>query len=451
MSAPVPEDIRRLIDRHLDGELSPEEGALLVQRLKQDAEVARLFARAAMLHDQARAIVRYDRQHARPASDHGQRRSRRRAIAAGAVVVLAAACAVLVLWRPSPGSPVVAQLNASADASWSDPNVAWTLQGGELPSGPLRLQSGLTEFVFGNGAVALVEGPALFEPLGPDRVSLTRGWIVARSPGRARLTVVTPHSRVTDLGTVFAVAVDRDQRTRVAVMEGDVELSAAGRMHHLRAGQSLIVTSDGQTRADPEAFGQLARLLANAPSGHPVAKSFENLLLDPGLETDPRTDFDRRSANDGPWVASRRNGDRAAGAGRAGSSAGRVRALGNPGWPWIIQEVETGELTGRRVTASVWAMHPSHDRLTLLQHAIVKITFLDANGREVTEGKTERHFLRANEPTDRWVHAQVSTIAPPSTKGVRLTLLVNARGISSGSVLFDDAALTVEPAAPRFE
>lgn len=73
------DDIRRLIDGHLDGTLSPEESARLEFLLVEDAHVAAELARAALLDDRLRAAFRVDASVATdgsPAVAAGPRRAR---------------------------------------------------------------------------------------------------------------------------------------------------------------------------------------------------------------------------------------------------------------------------------------------------------------------------------------------------------------------------------------
>jgi hypothetical protein len=126
---------------------------------------------------------------------------------------------------------------------------------------------------------------------------------------------------------------------------------------------------------------------------------------------------------------------------RTAAGAALIRAKGNPLWPLIWQDVPAGDFAGRVVVASVQAMQPDDDPLDGLQNAIVKMTFYDEAGREFA--KAERHFLRSSGPRDRWIRGQIAAIAPAGTAHVQFQVLLNARGLNTGSLLFSDPSLVV--------
>ena len=310
----------------------------------------------------------------------------------------------------APHTVVAAKLSATWDASWSDHNVELLLASGELPPGPLRLVSGVSEFIFANGATATIEGPALFEPLGPDRLSVQEGKVLCHCPDEtSRLTVITPNSQVIDRGTVFGVAVESADRTRVAVIKGEVRFATRERYLVLKTGQAAVTNQAGHIDPDHFPLEQSSWLTARASQKIPDLSGLPNLLADPGFESVFRitTAAPRPSQ---PWLASLGHGDRVSDRGREGSSAARIQSLASPYWPWIGQDVKIEDLSGRIVVASVWAMHGSDDPLTRNQTAIVKIIFLAASGREFASA--ERHFLSADKPTDRYVREHVAAVAP---------------------------------------
>jgi hypothetical protein len=69
------------------------------------------------------------------------------------------------------------------------------------------------------------------------------------------------------------------------------------------------------------------------------------------------------------------------------------------------------------------------------------MTFFDGADREFA--KAERHFLRSSAPRDQWIRGQIAAIAPAGTARVQFQVLLNARGLKTGSLLFSDPSLVV--------
>jgi hypothetical protein len=299
------------------------------------------------------------------------------------------------------------------------------LRGGELPTGPLQLEAGVAEFAFASGATAVIEGPAVFEPVAADRLLLQSGRTIGRCEKKnAKLCIVTPNAVVTDLGTEFGVAVGNDRQTRVAVIKGAVELVAGQLPRRLRAGEALAVDAQGKTEPAEHLiveFSKIARLL---PAEVLPVREGVNRLTDATMTGQA-------------WRGT------AGHVSRDSRGAMRVRANSSHLWPLLWQDVPTGDVAGQVVVASVRAMQTGDDPLSGAQNAIVKLVFLDAAGREFATA--ERHFLRAGAPRGQWLGGQIAAIAPPGTVRVQFQALLNARGLRTGSLLFKDPALVVAP------
>lgn len=462
MSTIDPEDLdfEQLLSRYFDGECSPAKSIALIARVKADPECARRFARASLLHDQLRAVFASDLARQSMDADAPTRdlrlepktTSAQRWKVVAAVAAMAAGILIAVnMWPRTPSAPIVprapiaiappiAVLRTEIAAQWSDPNVELLLRRGDLPGGALRLESGTAEFTFEGGATALIEGPAVFEPLARDRLSVTTGRVIGRClTKQARLTIVTPGAEVIDLGTEFGVAVGDDHHTQVAVIQGQVELVSAQQPRRLKAGDSVAVDGQGRTQgAVPviQDFAKLARLIPDAIEAQDLGA---NRLSDPGMTLAP--DVTPAVAESSPWKGTAGHVDLVRGRAHAGDTAIRIRALSNPMWPLVGQDVKTGPIDGQIVVGSVWAMQPSDDPLVLRQNAIVKIVFLDAACREFA--RAERHFLRFDGVRGAWVRGQIAAVAPPGTVAVRFQILLNARGEKSGNLLVDDATLSI--------
>ena len=118
--------------------------------------------------------------------------------------------------------------------------------GDELRSGQvLELVDGRVTINFQSGARLAVQAPAELKLLGPNSAELQRGVATVRVPGEIKgFVLVTPHQRVTDLGTSFGVDVDRTGDTAITVFEGEIELEDKRR---LVGGQTVTVAATDQT------------------------------------------------------------------------------------------------------------------------------------------------------------------------------------------------------------
>jgi hypothetical protein len=143
------------------------------------------------------------------------------------VLVVAGGLAAVAAWRggsrPEVGRAAIADL--SGDAAWHD-SVVRKL-GDTIPSGVVRLERGAAQVRFARGAVVSLNAPVEFEVLGDNRLFLRSGRITSSVPPEAHgFTVVSPDGEVVDFGTEFTVGVDRDGKTDVYVVAGEVDVAA---------------------------------------------------------------------------------------------------------------------------------------------------------------------------------------------------------------------------------
>ena len=343
----------------------------------------------------------------------------------GAAAAAAAVLGALLVFVPRKTSAPVAVLSAATNARWSDPNVELMLRGGGLPAGPMQLEAGVAEFAFAGGATAVIEGPAAFEPVAADRLLLHSGRAIGRCANdSAKLSIVTSNAVVTDLGTEFGVAVGDDRQTCVAVIKGAVELVAGKAPRRLVAGEAVAVDARGQMVDAQFVIKELAKLATILPVEEVAVSGAVNRLKDPGI-TDLGTTWRGTTGH----------------VSRDSRGAMRVHANSSQLWPLLWQDVATGDVAGQVVVASVRALQPGDDPLNGSQNAIVKLVFLDASGGQFATA--ERHFLRATAPRDQWIRGQIAARAPPGTVAVQFQVLLNARGVRTGSVLFGDAGLFI--------
>jgi hypothetical protein len=154
---------------------------------------------------------------------------------------------------PSPNdSPVIARITGAEDAVWYAGNQPST----ELAAGTLRLAEGIAHISMSQGAVLTLTAPAELELVAAQNVSLHSGTLKALVPRQAvGFEVVTPSSRVVDLGTEFDVSVDEAGATSVRVARGTVEMNATTneakeQTWRLGAGQFKWISADAADHLD---------------------------------------------------------------------------------------------------------------------------------------------------------------------------------------------------------
>ncbi len=128
------------------------------------------------------------------------------------------------------------------------------------------LHSGLVVIEYDTGARVVLEGPATYQVQGANGGDLRHGGLVARVDTKASqgFFVDVPGARIVDLGTEFAVEVDADGASDVAVLSGEVELTRTTlpeRSVRLTAGK--IASIDGQS-GEITRQGDIAPQLASA-------------------------------------------------------------------------------------------------------------------------------------------------------------------------------------------
>ena len=214
--------------------------------------------------------------------------------------------------RPEATSRAVAMLNRAVNARWNPENSGPQL-GAPLEPGRLRLESGLVQIVFYNGARVAIEGPADFQVVSPGEAVCTTGRITAEVPPQARgFRVTAPGFEVIDLGTSFGLNVGND-RTELHVFEGTVEFRASPNATHrsLSAGEGAVAEGTLPLRlvaANPSGFSSLFALQARSVAADSARysqwrRANDQLRNDPSLwvhfDFEPGSPSDWRLANSG--------------------------------------------------------------------------------------------------------------------------------------------------------
>lgn len=191
------------------------------------------------------------------------------------ILVLAACLGVsaVLAWWPGRGvvstregttSRAVAMLNRVVDAQWSADGIQPRV-GAPIEPGWLRLESGLAQIVFHQGARVVLEGPAEFGLVSPVEAACTGGRLIVEVPPQARgFRVVTPGLGVTDLGTAFGLVVT-GHRTELHVFEGSVAVQSGRPAGLCSVGEGQGVIAEGtesprRVDMDPSGFATLFEL-----------------------------------------------------------------------------------------------------------------------------------------------------------------------------------------------
>jgi hypothetical protein len=173
----------------------------------------------------------------------------------------------------------IATVERSAKAIWDSGNAP---ADGIFAAGQvLSLGSGDVQLSLHRGGQMVVEGPAEIEFESDSVISLHRGKLVATVPGGG-LVIACPSGSVTDLGTEFAVAVDRHGQTEVAVFKGRVSAALAsdattqGTQLLLSVGQAAVMTDKTLARSPEGAVPQ--RFVCNLVNGTVTSLDVTDLI-----------------------------------------------------------------------------------------------------------------------------------------------------------------------------
>lgn len=223
-------------------------------------------------------------------SGFGAKRNRRSAIVLGGTLLSMVVLAVIAIFNwerfGGPDSPresnfvqsipretavSVATLLLEKDSVWSS-EMAFT-EGERLHAGTIELESGVAVLRFDGGAELVMSGETSVVLRTAGMADLRYGNVVIRAENGAEgFELGTPASPLIDLGTEFAVRVDRKGATELHVLDGDVEY---------RDGQVSNVVSAGKAIrfAGPKSVAQTVAC---------NALGFEEIILQVNPKPQPR-------------------------------------------------------------------------------------------------------------------------------------------------------------------
>jgi hypothetical protein len=148
---------------------------------------------------------------------------------------------------------IVAEVTRTSAAVWKPARPVNEETPSLMVGDEVELVSGLAEIQFHRGVRVILEGPAVLRIAGENAASLDRGKLVARVAETAHgFEVHTPMAKVRDLGTEFAVAVEKLGATDLHVFQGKVEVlpaNGSGVSHESKylvvAGERLEIPATG--------------------------------------------------------------------------------------------------------------------------------------------------------------------------------------------------------------
>jgi len=152
----------------------------------------------------------------------------------------------------------IATLTQTADCAWENPRDT-RRTGSRLQPGEFRLMKGLAQIRFDSGPQLLLEGPASLRLDSNTAATLLLGKAVFRSDESAGpFDLHTPTATLTDVGTEYAVSVDRVGE-EIQVFAGEVQRlprSTAGHAEpeHVKAGEARRSIHANDFATEPMAF-----------------------------------------------------------------------------------------------------------------------------------------------------------------------------------------------------
>lgn len=267
-----------LVDRFLDGDVSDDETALVIQWLESTASLQR-FAKRAELHADLRSSLRRrgiqcsameaceptalaagSEQQAIPAASAVGSQAR----AMPVVIAISVAASLLIaflMWskdiQPDSSRVHLATIVSRVDALLTDGKSNWDRA--KLVAGEYQLRRGLLHLQFDGGVMVYVEAPARFNVVSGKRLVLQHGRLSASVPPEGiGFTVDTPEAEVVDFGTEFSVDVESGT-SEVHVFDGLVRVQPRPAQNgvvvqavNLRTSEAVKVEGSTQTSSKIE-------------------------------------------------------------------------------------------------------------------------------------------------------------------------------------------------------
>lgn len=203
--------------------------------------------------------------------------------------------------RNVPSARPVATLLLAEECLWS--THATLDEGQRLTAESLKLKSGLAVIRFDGGAEVVMTGETSLTLVTSERAELQYGDVVVRADdGAEGFELTTPASPIVDLGTEFAVRVDRSGTTEVHVLDGIVEYNKGDTPNVLPAGKAVRLTSNTaaveEVEFDSPRFDEVVQQANPKPQPHRMTV-YEGFYYEPG--TLPLDQTVKGKGWAGPW------------------------------------------------------------------------------------------------------------------------------------------------------
>lgn len=254
--------IHDLINKSLDGTITPSEFEELSRLIKSDSQCADYYVSSIQIHYAFTKARRLFREHmgdtlsdsgvllqklaeyektapvipiekvriqAEPLPDAAPKAAVRR-ISKLPIITAIASCAALLLVFAyvylNPQAAEVATLVDSIGAEWSDAESSMPVGARLLTEQkPMILSQGIIKVLYDNDVEVVLEGPAEFQIRSVKELSLKTGSLFTRvSDAGKGFTILTQHARIVDLGTEFGVSADTQNKTQLHVFKGKTTL-----------------------------------------------------------------------------------------------------------------------------------------------------------------------------------------------------------------------------------
>ena len=248
------EELRKLIDTHLCGNLDADDVQKLSDHLSQNADARKLYLEMTDLHanlavDETLWVKEpewTEKTQVKPVSYF--RSFIPWALAASVVFLLS-----LFLLPKSDQTSTFALIKDSYSATWEGGDLT-TAVGSRLAGGTLRLAEGLATLKFDSGAEVTLEAPVSLRLIDSMKCELTNGTAVTYVPDSALgFRVITPEADIIDYGTRFSVTVFGETgETHTRVTEGKVKVKyrQSDQIIELIAGQHHTIQAKGMIHAN---------------------------------------------------------------------------------------------------------------------------------------------------------------------------------------------------------
>lgn len=243
-------EFSQLYEKIINEDATEQEIKELETQIMNDPEALKLYQDLSLQH----SYLNYSK--GRDAQDTPKKRKNRKrlslitTITAYTAVAAAIILSATLLFQPAIISPQVtnnqptcAIISDSSLAQWGQCTLPTQGQK-KLTAGSLELLEGTATLTFDSGAIVTLEAPAEIEIVSNMKANVNYGRVVAEIPKSAiGFRLDAPDMEVKDLGTVFAVSVDKNNgASQVDVLDGEVEI-----FHQSSQDRKLLTTKQRAT------------------------------------------------------------------------------------------------------------------------------------------------------------------------------------------------------------